>query len=151
MHFQLSTEKSLKIEFYVQKFNCHFFNLGTSVPRQNDSCRKGPLFIHLSLVDFYIPPQSTSYLVSGVVWSLVYILPGLWSVPAVMIISVYTNRGTNLSSHAEIWKIFSLDSTEIPLDFIGGTFTLKLMNVWLNKKKVAKGVQEFLVLNQSKD
>ena len=47
---------------------------------------------------------------------------------------------------------YSLDSTEIPLDFTGGTFTLKLMNVWLNKKKkVAKGVQEFLVLNQPKD
>lgn len=118
MHFQLSTEKSLKIEFHVQKFNCQFFNLGTSVPRQNDSCRKGPLFIHLSLVDFYVPPH-----VLHLTWSLG------WSVPAVMIISVYTNRGTNLSSHAEIWKIFSLDSTEIPLDFIGGTFTLKLMNV----------------------
>ena len=68
-----------------------------------------------------------------------------------MIISVYTNRGSNVSSLAEIWKIFSLDSTEIPLDFIGGTFTLKLMNVMTKQKKVAKGVQEFLVLNQSKD
>ena len=141
MHFQLSTEKSLKIEFHVSKFNCQFFNLGTSVPRQNDSCRKVPLFIHLSLVDFYIPPH-------------VYILPGLWGGQFLLqrSLSVYTNRGTNLSSCAEIWKIFSLDSTGIPLDFTGGTFTLKLMNVWLNKKKkVAKGVQEFLVLNQPED
>lgn len=95
MHFQLSTEKSLKIEFHVQKFNCKFFNFGTSVPRQNDSCRKGPLFIHLSLVDFYIPPQ-------------VYILPGFWSGQFLLWWS-YLSIPTEvlISSHAEIWKIFS--------------------------------------------